>query len=306
MGMCCVCSGVAAVFALAFALTTKEPATSMCHRIFASLGSLGGPICMQNMYRCGASDDHFEDGSCASAAYPYCFKHPSGELWVKGEGRSCAKGREVLKKRGNANDGCGGKSKPLPCDTLSVPQCHRISDSSNFCIQNENYSSCAAFGVHFNGSCASAAYPYCLETRAGVEVWAKGEGMTCANGLEVLKDTGKANDGCGGNSKPLLCSTPNVSRCHQISDSDGNLTCREGEGLRCSLLAKFFKDGSCASAAYAYCFTDEHQERWAKGKGKSCAKGLDALKKARSPNDGCSEKSKPLPCGGESKPVVFV
>jgi len=132
------------------------------------------------------------------------------ELWAKGDGESCAEGLAVLKKTGYKNDGCGGKSKPLPCGDVghaeAAPPCHRIDSDGLTCTQSENTDTCAASYAQLeDGSCGSADYAYCFMGAFGMELWAKGDGESCAEGLAVLKKTGYKNDGCEGKSKPLPC-----------------------------------------------------------------------------------------------------
>eukprot|EP00929_Paragymnodinium_shiwhaense_P118081 TRINITY_DN8973_c0_g1_i1.p1 TRINITY_DN8973_c0_g1~~TRINITY_DN8973_c0_g1_i1.p1 ORF type:complete len:300 (+),score=60.73 TRINITY_DN8973_c0_g1_i1:75-974(+) len=271
---------------------------SPCHHIDEAAA-----VCIEaDSSVCEAGSDGLQDGSCASTGYKYCaMVAPGTELWASGDDfYSCEKALTALQKAGYKNDGCGGKSDPLPCQaTLQASsECHRVNSDGLSCTEGEG-SSCEASYAHFkDGSCANADYKYCFKGAFGTELWASGDKGSCEDGMKVLQKTGYKNDGCGGKSAPLPCQAPlqASSECHRVN-SDG-LSCTEGEGSSCEASYAHFKDGSCASADYKYCFKGAFgTELWASGDKDSCEGAMKVLHNTGYKNDGCGGKSQPLPCG---------
>mmetsp|Transcript_52450 Transcript_52450/g.140390 ORF Transcript_52450/g.140390 Transcript_52450/m.140390 type:complete len:82 (-) Transcript_52450:101-346(-) len=77
------------------------------------------------------------------------------------------------------------------------------------CTESKSEIGCGALEfLYKNGTCAAAGYTYCFTTAKYDQVlWSNGKGFGCSKGKQILRERGFQNDGCGGKSAPVSCTS---------------------------------------------------------------------------------------------------
>jgi hypothetical protein len=194
----------------AWSLEAALAPTDQCHEKVQKY------ICLNNQYDSDCEKAEWQPGNCTSAGFTYCLG--SSAWWTAGDDpESCAAGAKFLQERNFSNNGCAGKTKPLPCSApepiLKAP-CHvgAVDSSSSkpfWCQEYEEDQVCEhhlGSSAHAGG-CEPVGWKYCLFNSYG-QAWFSDAPKSCAEGQHQLHSYGSKNDGCNGKTQPLPnCST---------------------------------------------------------------------------------------------------